>query len=156
MLLTLENLPEGLDALEHDREARREELVGRISLDDFRTIKSVCTCFDTRSPEEFSRGHLPFSVNVQKDQVSGSIVALKMIAQRSPMVAVLYDDGSQVLSEEEEEETGNELFKQGFPRVVNVVVEGGVEVLQQQVDVYLCDCRPVQFPSGGFSKCNNA
>ncbi|KAJ3104208.1 hypothetical protein HDU97_009463 [Phlyctochytrium planicorne] len=148
MLMALENLPEGLIATESTREARKEELVGRISLEDFKRLKMDAAVLDTRDAEAFSTGHIPFSLNVPSDQISSSLVSLKMLAQRSQMVIVIYEDPTRVMT------VSNTLFEAGFPRTLSCVVESRTELIQR-VEECLCECSPVLFPSG-FSKCSNS
>ncbi|CAG8438316.1 3709_t:CDS:10 [Acaulospora colombiana] len=115
-------------------ETKKIELAPRISLKDLVKLKNHVLVIDTRSEQEFARGHFPLSVNMNSahlEQFSPTLLQEKK--KYHVVVGKRGDSGPQFAAD---------LVNANFPRVA--VLTGGIDVMRVEEGVVVCACRPTK------------
>lgn len=121
-------------------EVKKAELAPRISLKDLVKLKNYVLVIDTRTEQEFGRGHFPLSINMNPTHLEQLSQALWQEKKKyHVVVGVRGESGPQFASD---------LVNAGFPRVA--VLNGGIDVMRDDgvgVVVCTCACPPIKSPS---------
>ncbi|CAG8783877.1 32873_t:CDS:2, partial [Racocetra persica] len=123
-------------------EVKEAELAPRISLKDLVKLKNYVLVIDTRTDQEFGRGHFPLSINMNPahlEQLSQTLwQERKKYHVVVGVVGIRGGSGPQFASD---------LVEAGFPRVA--VLNGGIDVMRVDaagVVVCACACTPIKPP----------
>ncbi|CAG8554240.1 18674_t:CDS:10 [Acaulospora morrowiae] len=117
-------------------ETKKIELAPRISLKDLVRLRSYALVIDTRSEQEFARGHFPLSVNMNPAHLEQlSQILWQEKKKYHVVVGKRGDSGPQFAAD---------LVNASFPRVA--VLTGGIDVMRVDAEegVVVCACRPIK------------
>ncbi|CAG8535135.1 9825_t:CDS:10 [Cetraspora pellucida] len=123
-------------------EVKEAELAPRISLKDLVKLKNYVLVIDTRTEQEFGRGHFPLSINMNPAHLEQLSQTLWQEKKKYHVVVgeigIRGGSGPQFASD---------LVEAGFPRVA--VLNGGINVMRVDavgVVVCSCACTPIKPP----------
>ncbi|CAG8617058.1 3661_t:CDS:10 [Paraglomus brasilianum] len=116
---------------------KKQELAPRISLKDLVKIQNYVLVIDTRTEQEFLRGHFPLSFNMNPTQLDQVAPVLRQQKKKYHVVVAKRGDyGPQQFA--------NDLVHAHFPRVA--VLTGGIDVMRVDGKEYVpvCTCRTLK------------
>ncbi|KAL1920907.1 uncharacterized protein VTP21DRAFT_11542 [Calcarisporiella thermophila] len=122
-------------------EVKKTELAPRISLKDFVQLQKYALVIDIRGEQEFARGHLPDSYNLNPSQSLTTLTPLLKKLQRKYHVVLGKKVGAP--------EFAGKLVQAGMSRVC--VLTGGIEAVRvEEVGISICACRPMKQTTPGL------
>ncbi|KAG0167463.1 hypothetical protein DFQ30_006037 [Apophysomyces sp. BC1015] len=122
-------------------ETKKKELAPRISVQDVPKVLPYTLVLDIRSDQEFAKGHIPSSMNIQASQLDSYATILRKLNRKYHMVMTDKD-------QEQGAEYAAQLVSKGFPRVS--LLQGGIEAIIEKQSQFYCTCRPQRQTTAGF------